>query len=122
MTEIELARLHLKVQHAGHQRLGVPNIHCLCGETDPACFDKEHIGRRMLDGTVWGRCSNCHRKITMHQLMVHPGVGLAPDNRFRQMGHAFLGRYEYDQFNANFMLEAAGVMFKLADKGTMIED
>ena len=122
MDELELARHHHRVRHAGYRRLDVPNINCLCGESDPACFEREHIGRRDLDGTVWGRCCNCHRKITFYQLTVHPKVGLAAGNPFRRMGHAFLGRYEYDQFNANFMREAADVMFKLADRGISFED
>ena len=123
MNEMEIAFQNQKVRHAGLHRLGnLPNINCLCGETDPACFEREHIGRKKYDGTVWGRCCNCHRKITARQLKIRPGIGLPPENLFNRMGHGFLGRYEYDQFNANFMLQSAELMFKLEANGIKIED
>ena len=102
--------------------LGVNNIRCKCGETDPTCFDADHIGRRGYDPTVWGVCANCHRKITARQASEHPKVGLHPGNPFEKMGHSLLGMYEYLSFIAERLRDMAEIMFKLAGKGITLED
>ena len=122
MDDTERYRLRLAKRRQSLKRLGVSNIQCLCGETDPDCFDTDHIGRRMYDGTVWGRCANCHRKITARQSAEHPTVGLHPGDPFERMGHALLGMYEYLSFIAERLRTMAQVMFKLAGKGLTLED
>ena len=122
MDEYERYRRRKANRQAALRRLGVTNVECLCGETDPLCFDADHIGRRMYDGTVWGRCANCHRKVTARQSSEHPTVGLHPNDPFERMGHAFLGMYEYLSFIAERLRDMAAVMFKLAGKGISIED
>lgn len=121
MDELERYRRRRGVRHQALKRLGVSNIRCLCGETDPTCFDADHIGRRMYDGAVWGRCANCHRKITARQSSEHPTVGLNPGDPFERMGHALLGMYEYLAFIAERLRDMAEVMFKLAGKGIDLE-
>lgn len=122
MNELERYRHRQAQSWRRLKALGVPNIRCLCGETDPTCFDADHIGRRGYDGTVWGRCANCHRKITARQSSEHPTVGLHAGDPFERMGHMLLGIYEYLSFIAERIRDMAAVMFKLAGKGITIED
>jgi hypothetical protein len=71
---------------------------------------------------MWGRCKNCHAKISARQWSEHPAVGLHPGDPFERMGHSLLGMHEYLLFSAERLRGMADVMFKLAGKGVTIED
>jgi hypothetical protein len=118
MDELEIQRLRLKAKWAGHKRLGVPNVACICGETDPECFEREHVFRSFYDPKiVWGMCTNCHRKKSRRELVEHPPIGVHPGDPFERMGHALLGIYQYLTFIAEHIRHMANFMFKLAGKG-----
>lgn len=114
MDESEIYRRRLAVRHRSLRRLGVHNVRCLCGETDPVCFEADHIYRRDLDGTCWGLCVNCHRKRSARAESEHPKVSLAPHSKFERQGHMLLGARDYLTFIAGHLDQSAELMFRLA--------
>lgn len=122
MDESETYRRRLAVRHRGLRRLGVENTRCICGETDPVCFEADHIGRRAYDDACWGICVNCHRKRSARAESEHPKVGIAPGNPLERTGHMLLGVRDYLTFIADHLGEAAEVLFKLAEQGATLDD
>ena len=122
MDELEIYRRRQKAKWAALKRLGVANVACICGETDPLCFDVEHVFRSSYHDAVWGMCANCHRKKSMREQLEHPPVGVHSGDPFERLGHALLGIYQYLSFIAEHVRTMANFMFKLAGKGIVIED
>ena len=122
MDEFERYRRRRAVRGKRLTALGVTNVRCLCGETDPLCFDVEHIFRRGYDSTTWGRCANCHRKKTAREWSEHPPVGLHPGNRIEKMAHALRGMVEYESFIVGHLQDMADKLDKLAARGIDLED
>jgi hypothetical protein len=122
MDEFERHRLRRVARQAALKRLGVRNVRCVCGETDPLCFEAEHINRRKYDDVVWGCCINCHRKKSARERAEHPTVGLHPGDPFERMAHRFLGAAVYLEFCVEGLRQDAEVMFKLAGREFKIED
>lgn len=121
MSELERYRLRQAAAWKRLRQLGVTNVRCVCGETDPCCFDADHIDRRANSDTVWGMCANCHRKRTARHNLEHPPVGLHPGNPFERLGHSLLGMCDYLTFIAERLRDMAEIMFKLASMGIKIE-
>lgn len=85
MTDKFIAREKRKRQ--AQKRLGTTKPRCLCGETNPHCFDAHHIAQRRFDGTTVDVCKNCHAKGTDLQ-KDHPWPldgELTPQERFAHM-------------------------------------
>lgn len=122
MDELEIYRRRAKAKQAALKRLGVTNSHCICGQTDPLCFEADHLDRRANGDVVWGCCVNCHRRKSAREQSEHPTVGIHPGDQFEAMGHALLGIHQYLSFIAERMPAMADVMFKLAGKGIVIDD
>ncbi len=122
MDELEIYRRRAKGKWAALKRLGVTNTHCICGETDPLCFEADHLDRRANSDVVWGVCVNCHRKKSAREQSEHPPVGIHPGDPFEGIGHALLGMHQYLSFIAERLPAMADVMFKLAGKGIVIDD
>ena len=120
--EFERYRLRRRAEHQSLKRLGVPNVRCLCGETHPDAFEKDHIDRRKNSDVVWGLCKNCHAKKSARERVEGPPVGLHPGNPYEAMGHALLGMHLYLSFIAERLPGIANVMFKLADEGIAFEE
>jgi len=122
MDPLETYRRRLAVRHRSLQRLGVHNVRCICGETDPVCFEADHIYRRELDDACWGICVNCHRKRSARAEAEHPKVGLAPGDPWARQGHLLLGVSTYLTFIAGHLDESAAIMFRLAGKGFTLDE
>lgn len=111
--ELELYRRRVKVRQHTLRRLGVTSTRCICGETDPVCFEADHIYRREYDGACWGICCNCHRKRTARGWSEHPRVGLIPEDPFERAGHMLLGASDYLDFISGHLRASSHLMFKL---------
>lgn len=122
MEDSELYRRRLAVRHRGLRRLGVQNVRCICGETDPVCFEADHIYRRDLDHACWGICVNCHRKRSARAESEHPKIGIAPDDLFERQGHLLLGVRDYLTFIAGHLEKSAELMFGLARENSTSND
>ncbi|MDP1912159.1 hypothetical protein [Brevundimonas sp.] len=122
MTESESYRRRLAVRHRSLRRLGVPNVRCICGETDPMCFEADHIYRRDLDDACWGICVNCHRKRSARAESEHPKVGFSPGDPLERQGHLLLGVRDYLTFIAGHLDTSAELMFRLAAKTGSSDD
>ncbi len=113
----ELYQRRLRTRQRSLARLGVSNIRCFCGETDPVCFEADHIYRREYDPTCWGICCNCHKKRSARGWSEHPMIGIEPGDPYARAGHMLLGVRDYLTFIGPHLHEAAALMFKLADGG-----
>lgn len=122
MDPLETYRRRLAVRRRSLRRLGVHNVRCICGETDPICFEADHIYRRELDDACWGICVNCHRKRSARAESEHPKVGVAPGDPFERSGHMLLGVRDYLTFIAGHLDEAAELIFRLKGKGIRLDD
>lgn len=116
MDESETYRRRLASRHRSLRRLDVHNVRCICGETDPMCFEADHIYRRDLDDACWGICVNCHRKRSARAESEHPKVGFAPGDPLERQGHLLLGVRDYLTFIAGHLGDSAELMFRLAGK------
>lgn len=122
MDELENARRRRAARIKALQRLGVQNLACICGETDPVCFEADHLDRQANSDVTWGICMNCHRKKSARELAEHPKVGVNPGNPFERMGHALLGMHQYLSFISERLRGMAEVMFQLAGKGITLDE
>jgi hypothetical protein len=122
MKEMDRYQARLRVRRAALRRLGATNIRCICGETDPVCFEPDHIYRREHDGTCWGLCKNCHAKRTARGWSEHPPVRPEPPRPFARLGHMLLGVADYLSFIVEHLTLAAEIMFKLDSRGITLED
>lgn len=113
MDEPERYRKRRAVREQALRRLGVTNVRCTCGETDPVCFEADHIYRKVHDPTCWGICVGCHRKRTARGETEHPPVRKS-SSEFERLGHMLLGVCDYLSFIVDHLREAAEVMFRLA--------
>lgn len=122
MDELERYRTRIAARHRALRRLGVHNVQCICGETDPHCFEVEHLERRKNSDVVWGTCKNCHAKITVHQVTEHPEIAFAGSNPIERAGHALLGMVEYLEAITTRLRQIAELLFKLVEMGVYVED
>lgn len=114
MDELERYRRRQAQKWKALRRLGVRNVRCACGETDPICFEADHIERRKNSDTVWGLCKNCHAKVTARQMSEHPAVGIGPGDPSEQAHRALLGAADYLEFIVPRLREIAELI-KLQD-------
>jgi len=121
MDDIDRYQRRLAVRRQSLRRVGVKNVRCICGETDPLCFEADHIYRREHDDACWGICVNCHRKRTARGETEHPPVGKR-GNRLERVGHMLLGAADYQDFISAHLREASEVMFTLAGMGISVEE
>ena len=121
MDELEIYRRRRAIRQKALRRLGASNVQCLCGETDPVCFEAEHIDRQANSDTVWGMCKNCHAKKSAREMALHPPVGLHPGDPFERMQHALLGMAQYLEFATEQCRSIAEVNSKLAGRGIIID-
>ena len=122
MDESETYRRRLAVRHRSLRRLGVHNVRCICGETDPIAFEADHICRRELDDACWGLCISCHRKRSARAESEHPKVGVTPHNEFERQGHMLKGVRDYLTFISAHLDESAELMFRLAEEDRSSDD
>ncbi len=122
MDALETYRRRAALRRRALRRLGVTNIRCICGESDPVCFEADHIYRRALGDTCWGLCVNCHRKRSARAEDEHPRVGVTPGDPFQRQGHMLLSVRDYLTFIADHLGEAAELMFKQAGKDDSQDD
>jgi hypothetical protein len=122
MDDMERYRRRAAIRQKALKRLGVSNAQCLCGETDPVCFEVEHIDRQAYSDAVWGMCKNCHAKKSARELAIHPPVGMPPGDPFEGMGHALLGMAQYLEFATERCRSIAEAIFKLAGRGIIIDE
>lgn len=122
MDELEIYRRRAAARRAALKRLGVTNVQCICGETNPVCFEADHINRRVYDDVCWGICGNCHRKKSARERLENPQVGLNPGDPYERAGHALLGIRIYLSFIAEELPAMADMMFTLTGKGDVLED
>ena len=122
MDELERYRRRQAQRWRALRRLGVRNARCICGETDPNCFEADHLERRKNSDTVWGTCKNCHAKITARQVSEHPDVGIDPGNPLEKMAHALFGASTYLDFISSRLWEVGEALIKLTQKGVTLED
>jgi hypothetical protein len=113
MEEQERYRRRLKVRHQALRRLGVTNIQCICGETDPLCFEADHIYRRALDGTCWGICVNCHKKRSARGWSEDPPIRPEPHDPLERIVHLLLGVATYLEFIVAHLRSAAEFLLGL---------
>lgn len=101
--------------------LGVRNVRCICGETDPLCFEVDHLERRKNSDTLWGTCKNCRAKITARQITEHPEVGIDPGNPLERMAHAAFGASAYLEFISSSFWEIGEALIKLTKQGVKLD-
>ena len=107
MEEDERYRRRLKVRHDALRRLKATNIHCICGEADPVCFEADHIYRQDLDGACWAICKNCHAKRSARGWSEQPPVRPGPHDPRERLAHLLLGASDYQEFIAGHLRQAA---------------
>ena len=117
MDELERYRRRQAQKWRSLRRLGVRNVRCICGETDPNCFEADHLERRKNSEVVWGLCKNCHAKITARQVSEHPAVGIEPGDDTERTYRALLGASDYLEFIVPRLREIAEIV-KLVKEGT----
>jgi hypothetical protein len=116
MEDAERYRRRLVVRHRSLRRLGVTNIRCICGETDPICFEADHICRRDLDGACWGLCLNCHRKRSARGWSEHPPIRPEPHDPLERIVHLLLGVADYLEFIVPHLRAAAEFLFSMIEE------
>ena len=122
MNDFERGRSQAEIRRRRLNKLGVANIACMCGETDPSCIEAEHPFRRAHDGTVWGVCANCHRKKSEWERANHPAADQHVGNPFAKLAHQLLGSAYYLRAIAETLETAGRWAFRLAELGLMAEE
>jgi hypothetical protein len=116
MDEYERYRRMLSRRRAAHRRLGTVEVACMCGETDPDCFEDDHPFRRAFDGTTFQVCKNCHAKKSARERSEDPPIGQGEPNPFERMAHALLGMARYNELSHEHLIRIAGLLFAEAAK------
>jgi hypothetical protein len=123
MDELERYRRRQAKKWQALRRLGVRDIYCsICGETDPICFEADHIERRKYSDTVCGLCKNCHAKVTARQESEHPPVRTDPEDHFERKAHALLGASTYLALISDRLWEIGEFLLKLKTEGITLKD
>lgn len=116
----ELERLRIKTaeRHKTLRRLSVKSICCVeCGETDPICFEKDHVDGQKHSGEMRIMCVCCHRKRTRRQQTEHPPVGADPNNDFEIGARFLLAEADYHDATGERKRKLADKMLRLAKRG-----
>jgi len=117
MEELDRYQIRMKSRRHALKRLGVNNIHCICGEDDPHCFEVEHVERRKGSDFVWGTCKNCHAKKTAHEATEGPKLPLSELTSHEKIQHALLGMAEYLEAMTKRLRAVASLVTSLAMPG-----
>lgn len=118
IDNLERYRIRQAEHQKGHRRLGVKSICCpLCGETDPAAFEKDHIEGRNHSDVTYSLCVTCHRKRTARQRSEHPPVGPDPKNDFEVAARFLFGAADYLEFIVERMRKLGYMLLRLAARG-----
>jgi len=116
MDDLERYRRRMAVRQRHLKKLGARNVQCICGETDPICFEPDHVFRRKNSPVTWGICKNCHAKKTARDITESPKVGLHPGNLHERQAHALRGIIIYHEFMVGHLREISEELSKLADE------
>ena len=118
IDEHERLRIKTAERQKTLRRLGVKSICCVeCGETDPICFEKDHVDGQKHSGALRIMCVCCHRKRTKRQQTEHPPVGPDPKNDFEVGARFLLADADNDEATAQRKRELAGKLLRLAKRG-----
>ena len=116
--ELERFRTRTAERQKTLRRLGVKSICCVeCGETDPDCFEKDHVDGQMHSGALRVMCVCCHRKRTKRQLSEHPAVGPEPRNDFEIGARFLLAEADYHDATGERKRKLADKLLRLAKRG-----
>ena len=122
MEENERYRRRKKVRHDALRRLDVTNVRCICGESDPVCFEADHIYRREMGETCWGLCKNCHAKRSARSWSEHPPIRPGPVHPLQRFAHLLLGVCDYLSFIVAHLSRLAEILFKLVEAGVTVPE
>jgi hypothetical protein len=118
IDDIERTRIRTAERQKGYRRLEVKSICCpLCGETDPAAFEKDHIEGRNHGDVTYALCVTCHRKRTARQRTEHPPAGPDPRNDFEVAARFLLGAADFLEFIVERMRKVSDMLLRLAKRG-----
>jgi hypothetical protein len=120
MDDLDRYRLRQAARWRKLRSLGVRNIRCTCGETDPLCFDLEHVERKRVSDFVWGTCKNCHAKKSVHEGTENPALPPVM-NPIEKAGHALLGMVAYLEAITERLRQIAELLFSLARLGIKLD-
>lgn len=122
--ELERYRIRTAAKQKALRRLGVKSICCVeCGETDPDCFEKDHVDGQKHSDELRIMCVCCHRKRTKRQQTEHPPPGPNPKNVFEVGARFLLAEADYHDATGEKKRKLADKLLRLAKRGiTDIED
>jgi len=117
MNDEERLRRRRAERRSALRRLGVSNIHCAwCGETDPLCFEVEHVERRAVSDFVWGLCKNCHAKKSSRERSENPPIRLTVRSREKKAAHALLGHAHYFEAITGRLRAVAALLLEIENE------
>jgi len=116
MTPEERLRVRRAERRTALRRLGALNVECpWCGETDPLCFEVEHVERKAVSNFVWALCKNCHAKKSSRERSEHPSIQRFVTDPKEKAAHALLGHALYLEAITDRLREIADLLFQ--DRG-----
>ena len=118
IDDIERLRIRNAQAQKAYRRLGVKSASCaLCGEDDPRCFERDHLGGQNHSDLVYSLCKNCHAKRTSRQQSEHPPIGPDPKNDFEVAARILLGISDFLEFIVEQLREIVDLLLRLAKRG-----
>jgi hypothetical protein len=118
MDDLDRLLIRQAEKQAGLRRLGGKLICCsVCPETDPACFEQDHIYGRKHGPDTRMLCVNCHRKRSARQRTEHPPPGPDPTNPCEIAARFLLGMIDYLEFIIQRLRGVAELLLALAARG-----
>lgn len=122
MDDLERYRLRQAAAWKRLRAMGTRNARCLCGETNPLCFEVEHVERRKGSDFVVALCKNCHAIKTSREATENPPLPAVMSNPLERAAHALLGIVFYLEACAERLRQVAELLFKLVAKGITLEE
>ena len=116
--ELERLRIRTAERQKTLRRLGIKFACCVeCGETDPICFEKDHVDGQKHSEAMRTLCVCCHRKRTKRQQTEHPPVGPDPRNVFEVGARFLLSEADYHDATGERKRQLADMLLRLAKRG-----
>lgn len=124
IDDIERLRIRNAEARTAYKRLDVKSVCCaLCGEDDPHCFERDHIGGKNHSDLLYTLCKSCHAKRTSRQRTEHPQIGPDPKNDFEVAARILLGVSDFLEFIVERLREIVDLLLRQAKRGiTDIKD